>query len=212
MRSRNRKESNIQVDDVDEDETGYNFMLLKTASILSGFNSLLGKIFSSPASSQEDQYYETIRSSRKSFTLNDPATFHEDLTQHRPFVPARAVLPLCHKGPETTGRRFIIKEDEEEELYCVLHAEKEKEEIVKVYTSDSKGRQEIMKVYVDNEPPKRIVSRKDSVWKFIPKSRKKENKVIKTQKPNCHIKNVAFLLRELISPEMVASYGILIIL
>lgn len=184
MHSRNKKESTIQVDDPDASESSYNF-LLKTESILNTFNKIFGKIFSCPIANTDDDYNEAIRSSRKSFKLNDPAAFHQDLTQRRPFVHAKPILlptTISNKTPETK-KKFIFKDDDEEELFYVLHTDNESEEIVRVFTSESNGKQEIMKLYMDNEPPKKIVRNNDSIWRimFPLKARRKVVKVSKIQ-------------------------------
>lgn len=175
MYKKNRKvDTIIQVDVIDESDTSSRrFLLFKADSILNAFSRVFGKIFNIPIKTDQ-----SIRSSRKSFKLNDPTAFNKNVTQRRPYIPARAILPpLCNKTLLAT-RKFITSVDEEEEVFCVLNANNEKEDVVKVYIGDPKNKQEIMKVYVDNDPPKQIVQRERSTWRLIP-IRKRSNKIVK---------------------------------
>lgn len=141
-------------------ESNPSFLLNETeSSILNTINKVIGKLFNSPSQHHEHHETDVIRSSRKSFKLNDPTAFHENLIQHRPYVPAKAILPPLSK---TEPGQFITPRDEEEEVCCV-----EDENFVRVFTDDEK---EIMKVYIDddNEPPVRLVQSEESIWKMVP--------------------------------------------
>lgn len=162
---------NIRKETTNNDDD-YNYLLMKTDSILNTFNKLLGKVFVNPIASTSKQVTfvcEPIRNSRKSFRLNEPAAFNETFNQRRPYVPARAILSLTPNKPSDMQRRFITTADDEVEVFCILNnGINDNETVVTVYGSDSDDDDEIMKVYVDNAPPKMLVQREQSTWKLIP--------------------------------------------
>lgn len=182
IRTKNRKESSAQADD-DQPRSSYSFLLMKTESIVDTLNKFVSKLLNLPC--QQERSYETLRSSRKSFRLNDPAAFTENLTHHRPYVPAKAILPpLSARTTTEKTTKFVTLNDEEKEIFCVysVGVKNEKNMMIKVYADGSKHKQEIMKVYMDNEPPTKIVQSAKSAWKLVPL--KEQSKLSKVSKPN----------------------------